>query len=110
MDHDAPPLIDRLRIAADAWSSATDRTVGALSAIVTNHGSFFDRLGSTRAGVSTTTLEKFARFFADPANWPDGAVSPAASEFVHVVIGSTSDAGPASGLADELSGKQERAA
>ena len=87
MEHDRPSLIDQLRDAAAAWCAATGRTTGALSALVTNHGSFFERLGSTRSGFSTTTLEKFARFFADPASWPEEQVADAALAFAHIVLG-----------------------
>lgn len=67
------------------WCLATGRTLGALSALATNQGSFFDRLGSSRSGATTTTLEKFARVLVDPANWPDSDVPQDVIRFAHAV-------------------------
>lgn len=85
MQHQPIPLLERLRHAADHWSGATGRTLGALSALVTNNGSFFDRLGESRASTTTATLEKFARFLVEPANWPEGEVPADVVKFAHDV-------------------------
>lgn len=85
------PLNDKLRAASACWCEATGRSLGALSSIVTNQGSFFDRLGNSRNGTNTTTLEKFARFLTDPTNWPtaeeggDGRLPEAVLAFGHAV-------------------------
>lgn len=106
MNHALPTrLLDRLLAAATAWSEANDRTIGALASIVVNHGSFFDRLESPGASTTTATLEKFARFLGDPAQWPDGAVPDVVAGFVHAVGVSPEGATAATGLTGEMSGQ-----
>lgn len=110
--HEPLTLIDRLRTCAALWADANDRSLGALASVVMNHGSFFDRFESADVSTTTTTLERFARFLGDPANWPEAAVPDAVREFVHVV-GITPDAPtPATGQSAETSGQSvaERAA
>ncbi len=86
MDHLSPPrLRDRLLHAAEAWSRATGRTLGALSSIVSNHAQTVERLRDPSNKVTDATLEKFAAFLADPANWPQGAVPQEAIDLAHVV-------------------------
>lgn len=77
-------LLDRLLVSARLWAAATGRSLGALASVVVNHGSFFERLESPGASTTTATLEKFARFLVDPANWPDGAVPGEVAAFGHV--------------------------
>lgn len=78
-------LPDRLIAAAQLWSAATERSLGALASMVVNHGSFFDRL-QERDSTTTATLQKFARFLGDAANWPEGHGVPAdVCAFAHVV-------------------------
>ena len=93
--HQPTSLIDRLRHCALLWSEAHGRTIGALSSIVMNHGSFFDRFAAPGASTTTATLERFARFLGDPENWPDRDVPPAVADFVRVV----GVAAPTDGLA-----------
>src|SRR4051812_20627662 len=76
------PLVDRLTQCAALWAETPDGSLSKLGKIVVRDGAFFDRLGER--GPSTSTLEKFARFLADPANWPDGAVPEGAVSFAHV--------------------------
>ena len=85
--HDAEPLSlpDRLVAVARLWAAANGRSLGALASIVANHGSFFDRLRTGNAGTTTATLEKFAAFLSDGANWPGGQVPAEVCEFAHVV-------------------------
>lgn len=71
-----PSLRTRLFTAADAWCAATGRSLGALSSVVTNHGSTLERLRDPNAAVTDVTLEKFARFLLDQNNWPEGAGIP----------------------------------
>lgn len=89
-------LKSRLIAAADAWAAAWAAAEGAevpptrLAKLVMDDGKFFVRLGEARKGPSTDTLEKFARFLVDPANWPADAdglarIPEAAALFGHVV-------------------------
>lgn len=64
-------LAQRLKAAADAWCRAHDSSLARLSRIVINDTKFFAALEGSRKGPSTATLEQFARFLADPANWPE---------------------------------------
>lgn len=85
MDHlSAPRLRDRLLAAADIWAAACGRSTGALSSIVANHGQALDRLRDPANKVTDATLEKFAAYLADPANWPEGAVPQEAIDLAHV--------------------------
>lgn len=108
-----PSLRARLFAGAEAWSAATGRSLGALSSLVTNHGGTLDRLRDPGAAVTDITLEKFARFLIDPANWPEreadaehqGWPPEAALKFgeavgvFHDPLAITQDAGPSSGKA-----------
>lgn len=86
MEQLSPPrLRDRLLIAAEAWSKATGRTLGALSSVVSNHAQTIERLRDPGNKVTDATLEKFAAYLADPANWPEGAVPQEAVDLAHVV-------------------------
>lgn len=84
-------LKTRLASAANAWCRACSIEAGdcvplsRLSKPIMGDGKFFDGLQDMRRGPSTDTLEKFARFLADPANWPDGVVAEEAKAFAHVV-------------------------
>lgn len=80
-----PRLRDRLFAAAEAWSLANGRSLGALSSIVVNHGQALERLRDPSNKVTDATLEKFAAFLADAANWPEGVVPQEAIDLAHVV-------------------------
>lgn len=83
---DTPTLItlpERLKNCADLWVSATSASLARLGRTVVNDSSFFKRLESPQ-GTTTATLEKFARFLGDPANWPSGEVPQEVRAFVHV--------------------------
>lgn len=97
------PLLDRLALSARLWSEATGRSLGALASVVVNHGSFFERLESPGASTTTVTLEKFARFLVDPANWPDAAVPGEVIAFGHVTGVTPTTPAPSRGNADDLS-------
>ena len=77
-------LRDRLLAAAQSWSAATGRSLGALSSVVVDDGKTFARLADPARGVTDATLEKFAAFLADPANWPEGQVATEAVALAHV--------------------------
>jgi hypothetical protein len=85
MDHlSLPRLRDRLLHAAEAWSRATGRTLGALSSVVSNHAQTIERLRDPDNKVTDATLERFAVFLADPVNWPGGEVPQEAVDLAHV--------------------------
>ena len=97
------PLVDRLRICASVWADSTGGSLARLGKAVVNDGGFFTRLETQPQGTTTATLEKFARFLLDPANWPDGAVPREVEAFGHVT-GITPDSAPVSrGKGGELS-------
>ena len=106
-------LIDRLNECATLWVDATGGTLARLGREVVNDGGYFARIGDTGASTTTATLEKFARYLGDPANWPagkdgGGCVPEQITAFAHVT-GVTAPATPvATGQIGELSG--ERAA
>lgn len=97
-------LVDRLRWCAEQWCEANSATLARLGRCVVNDGGFFGRVSSPEASTTTATLEKFARFLGDPANWPDGAVPDDVCAFVHIVGVSARAPAPATGQADDLSG------
>lgn len=81
---DPPRLIDRLRAVSQQWVAANEASLARLGRAVLNDSSYFTRAESQQ-GPTTATLEKFARYFADPASWPDGDVPDEAQAFAHVV-------------------------
>ena len=85
MTHDTLSLTDRLLAAARVWIEAHDVTLARLGRTVVNDTSFFARLDKPNASPTTATLEKFARFLADPVNWPEGKVADEAKGLAHVV-------------------------
>jgi hypothetical protein len=68
-----------LRDLASEWATANGRSLARLATLVANDGKLFDRL-ATGAGCTIATYERFMRFFADPANWPGDAHSPAVEQ------------------------------
>ncbi|MBX7496788.1 hypothetical protein K3172_13055 [Qipengyuania sp. 6B39] len=93
-------LKTRLAEAAQIWCTAHAAAEGKevplsrLSKAIGYDGKFFDTLPTMRRGPSTDTLEKFARFLADPANWPDGTVAEEAKALAHVCGVSAADVLP----------------
>ncbi|PKB19634.1 hypothetical protein B0I00_1873 [Novosphingobium kunmingense] len=102
---EAIPLIDRLMTCAKAWAEANDRSLSRLATIVVNDGKFFVRCEEGTANPTAATLERFARFLGEPANWPEGAVPDAVASFVHVVGVSPADGAATTGQADGMSGQ-----
>jgi hypothetical protein len=96
---------DRLLALAEQWAAATGRSLGALSSVVSNQGGTLDRLRDPATAVTDSTLEKFARFLADAANWPDGEVPDEARAFAHVCGVSAGTPALATGESDDLSGR-----
>lgn len=99
-------LTERLLSASDCWTQAHDATLARLGKIVANDTAFFTNLAKMRRGPSTDTLEKFARFLADPANWPEGEVADEAKALAHVVGVSAPDSSASAGKGDETSPDQ----
>lgn len=110
MKPDAPlPLIDRLRLCAALWTEANGATLARLGRSAVNDGGFFTRLENQVQGTTTASLERFARFMLDPANWPDGGVPEEVVAFGHAV-GVTPPAGDLSAGKDgEISPQRDAA-
>lgn len=79
-------LVDALMECAELWCVAhtpEPAPLARLGRLAVGDGGFFTRLPTQSKGATTDTLERFARFLLDPANWPDGRVVPHAREFAH---------------------------
>ncbi len=85
-------LIERLRLCAQLWVEATGGSFARLGRTVLNDSSFFNRIESPQ-GTTTATLERFARYLGDAANWPEGAVPDEARAFALVTGVATADSG-----------------
>jgi hypothetical protein len=86
---------DRLLAVAQIWAARTGRSLGALATLVMNHGGALERLTDPEKAVTDATLERFARFLLDPANWPAGEsgvgdVPKEVFDFAHVLGVTTS--------------------
>src|SRR5690349_2690940 len=77
-------LVERLRRCAELWSDASGASLATLGRNAINDSSFFNRLDSPR-GPTTATLEQFARFLGDEANWPERQVPVEVLGFLHAV-------------------------
>lgn len=77
--------IDRLNAVAAEWCAESGRSTARLATLVVNDGKFFERLGEVGKTTTTATLEKFARYFLDPVNWPGREIPAAANDFAHVM-------------------------
>lgn len=114
--HNAPPLapLERLFAASDLWVAASRTSRSALAKKVVNDTGFFSRLDKGAASPRVDTMQKFARFFADEASWPDGRVPAEArvevAAFCHVNGVSVSWGDPATGRGEAMSGSREEAA
>lgn len=103
-------LDDRLRLACAAWCAAHEARPGRLGRLAINDGGFFTRLENNPAASTTTaTLEKFARFLADPANWPEGEVADEAKALAHVVGVSPAADSLSAGKIDPISRRADAA-
>lgn len=97
-------LKSRLFAAADAWLAAHDAPPSRLGKRVAGDANYFERLKADSASTTTATLTKFAQFFADAGNWPDGRVPAEAVEFAHVNGVSVERVEAATGRDRDLSG------
>ncbi len=103
---DAPPVapLERLFLAANQWAEACGKSRSHLARLVVNDSGFFSRIDGGKTSPTLTTLTKFAQFFADAGNWPDGRVPAEAVEFAHVNGVSVEAGEVATGQARDLSG------
>lgn len=101
------PLIDRLVLVAARWAAAHEATLARLGREVVNDGGFFGRLEAPGANTTTATLEKFARFLAEPGNWPGGTVPGEAHRFAHIMGISASSGDPATSESAQIAGEGE---
>ena len=78
-------LRSQLMGAANAWCAVHEAPLSRLGKAVASDAAFFDRVeGRAVLPCTVATLEKFARFLADPVNWPDGVVAEEARALAHV--------------------------
>lgn len=77
------PLVERLKISAQQWAFANDASLARLGKQVMNDSGFFSRIDGNPV-TTTATLERFARFLGDQANWPEGVVPSEVRAFVHI--------------------------
>lgn len=80
----APTLIERLQHCAMLWTQAHSAAPGRIGRVVVNDAGVLPRISQPGASVTTATLERFAAYLADPANWPEGAVPQEAIDLAHV--------------------------
>lgn len=110
-------LKTRLSLAAESWCAAHADENGVPApasrlarAAGYDDGQFFKNLPSSKRGPSTDTLEKFARFLVNPANWPEGKVADEAKALGHVPVVSVPAPTASAGLSSQTSSQAERAA
>ena len=103
MDQIELSLPDHLREAAQAWCRAHDDAKPArLGRLALGDSAFFNH--DAQKGPTTATLEKFAAFFADAGNWPDGCAIPeAVCGFIHRVEGRMPACCVATGMRERIS-------
>lgn len=74
MDDTYATALVRIAEVYEAEASAHGgKSLARVATIVVNRGSFFERLRSGD-GFSVKNLDRFAAWFRDPANWPQGAI------------------------------------
>lgn len=99
----APTLIERLQRCAQLWTDAHSAAPGRIGRVVANDAGVLPRISQPGASVTTATLEKFAAYLADPANWPEGAVPQEAIDLAHVTGISAPALLPSAGNAGSVS-------
>jgi hypothetical protein len=93
-------LIDRMLKLAGLWAAASGHsTTSRLSTIVAPDGGLLRRL-EQGGGCTVDTLDKFAHFLRDPANWPESAVPSEACELLGAIGHIKSLPGERDALAD----------
>lgn len=92
-------LIDRILRLAELWAQANGHsTTSRLSTIVANDGGLLKRLGAG-GGATVGTIDKFAVFLRDFANWPHDTPPDEARDLIHA-IGHVATLPPAAEAAD----------
>lgn len=71
--------------AAHAAAEAREVPLSRIGKRVAGDANFFQRIEPSWATCNITTLERFAQFLGDGANWPDGSVPEDVRDFVHVI-------------------------
>lgn len=102
-------LKDYLFQLAEAWTGATNRTLGGLSGLVMNDGKFFSQLaagGDLRVG----TFERFLAFFRDGSNWPDTVIPRDAAELLERLENIATEERASTGQGADVSREHQEAA
>lgn len=74
--HHERPSFDSVRdllTCAQAWESATKRTLAALANQVVSSPQLFERLQAGRS-INMKNWDRLMNFLADPLNWPDSSI------------------------------------
>ena len=109
-DQAAPDLISALIAVATQWGDAHgDAPLSRLAKRVAGDARFFDRVAQPATSCRVDTLERFARYLHEPANWPEGLVPVEACELAHRVGVSADGAAVSAGKAGELSSQRSAA-
>lgn len=85
-DNSNPDLKSRLIACAEIWCQAHGAPLTRLAKLVTSDARRLDRVADGN-GLNVDTLEKFARYLIDPANWPEGVAVPEAVAAFGQVVG-----------------------
>lgn len=101
--HTTPSLVERLHKCGLIWTEAHDAPLTRLGRLVVNDGGLLQRIGQPGVSVTTSTLEKFATFLAEPVNWPKGAVPQDVVDLAHVVGVTPAMPAPSAGKIDGVS-------
>lgn len=103
-------LRSKFLAAAREWAEANDAPQSRLGKLVKKDADFVPRVeAADYLPCTVSTLEEFARFLADPANWPEGEVGDEAKALAHVVGVSLPEAALSAGKLEDIS-RSERAA
>jgi hypothetical protein len=78
-------LTARLQRCAELWARVNDASLSRLASAVLNDTGYFARLASPEPSTTTRTLERFARYLTDPANWAGELVPDEVCLFAHAV-------------------------
>jgi len=98
-------LIDRLRQCGELWAHANRSSLSRLGRLVVKDSSFFVSRTDAPKGVTTATLERFAEYLIQPANWPDQVAPDVVREFAHVVGITMHHASASIGQCEQMSGE-----
>ena len=91
-------LVEALKACSSVWAEQPDNSLAKLGRAVVNDGGFCTRLDTQTKGTTTETLERFARFLSEAANWPEGAVPAPVQIFAARVFGAMEHSRPTAPL------------